>query len=213
MKLKNNLLLLGLIIGLGFLTACNGPSRSLQSLIGTLTAGEVVENSPKGEITPTAFVSPSNREEEFPILTPQQPCAFVWASQPLPEESRKFQELMNEKNLEHVRVAAEAFGENCVGADGEVVRFLTMQTDFRIAVNVRDISRKDEMGNTAAAVLRVIFEIPVSDLPGTQPGYIGIQFTDEQNQILNLWFKRELAEKLLGSGVDGEDLFTALQMK
>lgn len=143
----------------------------------------------------------------------QAPCAYMWASQPLPQISREFENLLNQADFKDIQVFAEAFGENCVTEEGEIVRFAAMQTDIHLIVPVQSLSNPTELGDIAGRLLGVILDIPLSALPGFQPGYIGIQFSNNEEDLLNLWFKRDWAEQLLQAGIDGEELLQELQKK
>ncbi len=175
----------------------------------------------KTTVTPTAFVSQTDLIPEtstenqsiHPENRSETPCAYMWANQFLPEESRKIEKLLIQAEFENLRVVAEAFGENCVTAAGENIRFAAMQTDLRLFVKVQSLSNQTELGNLAGRLLKIVFEISSNDLPGTQPGYIGIQFTSDQDEVLNLWFKRDWAEEVLESGIRGEELLRELQKK
>lgn len=143
----------------------------------------------------------------------QPPCAYMWASQPLPQLSQEIENLLSQAGLKEIQVNAEAYGENCITENGEIVRFIALQTDIRLIVPVQNLSDPMEMGNIARQLLGVILEIPLSDLPGMQPGYIGIQFYNNEEDVLNLWFKRELSEQLVKAGIKGEELLQELQKK
>lgn len=143
----------------------------------------------------------------------QATCAYMWANQPLPHLSREIENLLRQAGFKDIRVFAEAYGENCVTEEGEIVRFAAMQTDIRVVVAVQGLNNPTEMGDIAGRLLGVILEVPLSDLPGLQPGYIGIQFSNNEKEALNLWFKRERAEQLLQAGVNGEELLRELQKK
>ncbi|KPL74209.1 hypothetical protein AC812_12905 [Bellilinea caldifistulae] len=162
-------------------------------------------NTPANPDTQSLSITSSNWSET--------PCAYTWASQSLPEESQQMDQLLKQAGFENVRVVAEAFGENCVNAEGQNVRFAVMQTDVRLFVTVGSLSNPAELGELAASLLNTIFQIPATALPGTQPGYVGIQFTSSQQEVLNLWFKRDWAERLLQSGIRGEELLRELQRK
>ncbi|GIV66877.1 MAG: hypothetical protein AB1457_04480 [Chloroflexota bacterium] len=164
---------------------------------------------------PTLTVTVSDHADLTPVTPPadssETDCAYMWASQFLPEESRKMEELLNQADIDHVRVVAEAFGENCVTANGQIVRFIALQTDIRLFVNVQSLSNSAELGELAFNILQTLLDIPISSLPGIQAGYIGIQFYSNQQEVKNLWFKRDLAEHLLNSGIRDEDFLDALQ--
>jgi len=155
----------------------------------------------------------SESQPTIPDPISQAPCAYMWASQPLPQISREFENLINQADFKDIQVFAEAYGENCVTEEGEIVRFAAMQTDIHMVVPVQSLNHPTEMGDIAGRLLGVILEVPLSALPGLQPGYIGIQFSSNEGEVLNLWFKREKAEQLLQAGINGEKLLDELQKK
>ena len=155
----------------------------------------------------------SESQPTIPDAISQAPCAYMWASQPLPQISREFENLINQADFKDIQVFAEAYGENCVTEEGEIVRFAAMQTDIHMVVPVQSLNHPTEMGDIAGRLLGVILEVPLSALPGLQPGYIGIQFSSNEGEVLNLWFKREKAEQLLQAGINGEKLLDELQKK
>lgn len=143
----------------------------------------------------------------------EQPCGYIWASQPLPEVSHEIQIMLEEAGVENARVNAEAFGENCVQADGQVVRFLVMQTDIRILLGVESISDVESLGELAAHVLPVLLGIPQQDLPGPNEGYIGLQFSDSTGQVLNIWLPKQTIRDVMKNQLDGSALIEKLQQK
>lgn len=204
MKIKFFAILLGGLLVLGMLNSCSFSER-LHSLLEKVTITANTQDS----ITQ----SPEESQSQPSAGLSETPCAFIWASQSLPEESRQIEQLLNQAGIEDVRVVVEAFGENCVTAKGQIVRFAVMQTDIRLFINVQSLSDQTELGNLTRNLLKIITAIPITDLPGSQPGYIGIQFISEQEQVLNLWFRRDVAEELLQAGVEGEELLQKLQIK
>jgi hypothetical protein len=138
-------------------------------------------------------------------------CGFVWAREPLPDLSREFDAALKEV-LPEASGYAEAYGENCLNNQGEVVRFLAMETDFYVTLKVDNLQEKQALGGLAEQILRVVAQFPVEDTPGPQPGYIGITFQSPGDE-LRLWFTRRDAEAALENGLRGEALFNALQAK
>lgn len=138
-------------------------------------------------------------------------CAFVWARQPLADLSLEFDESIK-GTLPQASGSAEAYGENCINAQGEVVRFLAMETDYYVTLTVDDLKDKQALGEAIAKVLQVLANFPVGETPGPQPGYVGITFETSAEE-LRLWFTRRDAEAALENGLRGEELFNALQAK
>lgn len=138
-------------------------------------------------------------------------CGFMWASNPLPELSDNFDKALKEVQSQ-ASGYAEAYGENCVDNEGNVVRFLTMETDFHITLKVNDLEDKQALGNLIEQVLAVVAKYPPEDTPGPQPGYVGITFEAPIDE-LRLWFTQTDGETAIDNGLRGEELFNALQAK
>ncbi|MCX7976807.1 MAG: hypothetical protein N2646_07005 [Bellilinea sp.] len=204
MKIKFFAIPLGGLLVIGILNSCSFSER-LQSISEKVTStadkqDSITQSPEQGQSQPAGSLS-------------ETPCAYIWASQSLPEESRQIEQLLNQAGMRNVRVVAEAYGENCVTAEGQIVRFAVMQTDIRLFINVQNLSDQAELGNLTRNLLKIITDIPVTDLPGSQPGYIGMQFISEQEEVLNVWFRRDVAVELLQAGVEGEELLQKLQRK
>ena len=95
---------------------------------------------------------------------------------------------------------------------GEVARFLAMETDFHITLNVEDLDDQQTLGRLVKVVMTVLAEFPIEDTPGPQPGYVGLTF-ETTNDSLRLWVMRTDIEAALENGLQGEELFIALQNK
>ena len=138
-------------------------------------------------------------------------CGFMWANNPLPELSDDF-----DKALKEVQPQAsgyvEAYGENCIDNEGNIVRFLTMGTDFHIMLKVTDLEDKQALGELIEQVLAVVAKFPTEDTPGPRPGYVGITFETPTDE-LRLWFTQTDGEMAIENGLQGEELFNALQAK
>jgi hypothetical protein len=138
-------------------------------------------------------------------------CAFVWANDSLPELSNDFNEALKIVHPE-AEGYAQAYFENCVTAEGEVVRFHVMETDFYITLKVNDLGDKEVLGNRIKDVLDVMAAFPTLETPGPQPGYIEITFESPENE-LRLWLMRTEIETAYEKGLRGSELFNALQSK
>jgi hypothetical protein len=135
----------------------------------------------------------------------------MWAHEPLPELSNQFDAALKEV-LPRASGSTDAYGENCINAQGEVVRFLAMETDYYVTIPVETLEDKGALGEIIEQVLSVMAQFPVGETPGPQPGYVGITFeapTDE----LRLWFPRRDAQAALENGLRGEELFNILESK
>jgi hypothetical protein len=138
-------------------------------------------------------------------------CAFIWANDPLPELSNEFNRVLKEVQSE-AEGYAQAYGENCVTNEGEVVRFLAMETDFYVTLKVENLEDKQSLGEFIEQVMEVLAEFPTNETPGPQPGYAGITFKARDDE-LRLWFTQTDAETAIENGLRGEELFNALQTK
>ena len=138
-------------------------------------------------------------------------CAYMWANNPLPELSDDFNKILKDMQPQ-ASGYAEAYGENCIDNEGNIVHFLPMETDFHVTLKVNNLEDKQALGELIEQVLAVVAKFPKEETPGPQPGYVGITFeapTDE----LRLWFTQMDAETAIESGAKGEALFNALQPK
>jgi hypothetical protein len=105
--------------------------------------------------------------------------------------------------------SAYAFGEDCVAADGSR-KFLPMETDFRIRVEVDGLSDRELMGNAIGEAMATIGGLPPSELQGPQPGRAEFEFTTAGSDILRLNVEMGSYESL-AAGLHGAELFSALQ--
>lgn len=177
------------------LSACNS-SRPGQSLEDTTTAPDT---------------SPSATTVAPPQDSASGECGFMWANKALPELSKDFNQALQEV-LPESEGYVQAYGENCVTETGEVVRFLTMESDFYITLKVEDPDDKEALGELVEEVMSVMAQFPTDETPGPQPGYIGITF-EAPGESLRLWTMRRDIEVALENGLRGEELFNALQSK
>lgn len=138
-------------------------------------------------------------------------CGFVWARESLPDVSQEFDSALKEV-LPQANGRAEAYGENCLNNQGEVVRFLAMETDFYVTIKVEDLDDKQALGDLIEQVLGVVAKFPVEETPGPQLGYVGILFEAPGDEA-RLWFTRIDAQAALDNGLRGEELYLALQEK
>jgi hypothetical protein len=142
-----------------------------------------------------------------------QPCAFMWATHPLPELSAKVQAAINAAGMTGVLATAEAFGENCNDAQtNKPVSFGAIETDFRITVKVTDLTNKDDLGNLLEKILVVLDDFPSGKIPGPQPGYVNISFQAGSDE-LNLMFIVTAGKSARALGLHGAALLEELQNK
>jgi hypothetical protein len=145
--MKKIIILLGLLV----LSACSFSLRSFTSLLT-----QTITPTPSVTITPT-----------------YEGCYYVWAHQSLPEVTEKLDDAI--RVLQPTASAnADAFGENCVYADGHST-FGAMETDFYVYFSIESRSDEDAMGDWIAQVMRVIDQL--TGVPGG-PGFVEFSFQD-----------------------------------
>ena len=138
------------------------------------------------------------------------PCAFTWATNPLPDVTSQVQTTLESAGLNAVTVRAEAYGENCTSGDGKVLSFGAMETDFHISLPVASLTEDATLGGLLEKVLVVLDQFKPGQVPGPQPGYIGVEFTSGQD-TLRLWFLRNASDSARQQGLHGADLLNALK--
>src|SRR3990172_3945660 len=114
-------------------------------------------------------------------------CGWVWDTQALPDLSADVQSALEAAGLMGVSAYAEAYGEDCLNASGEVDHFAVMETDFHITLQVAAIYDTELLGASLEQILVVLDSFPPESTPGPQAGYIGITF-QAGNEELRLWF-------------------------
>lgn len=137
-------------------------------------------------------------------------CAYVWATQPLPEVTADLQKKLIKMEVRASEVSAAAYGENCVLADGRVDGFVIMQTDLYFKVPVADFLDKDLLGEIARELIEFVEDIPRDTLPGPQAGYLQMNFISSTGEIQSLWFRLADGRSALEDGLQGAALFDHL---
>lgn len=161
-------------------------------------------------LTACNFPHPGQPAPETEISpNPDTPCGYIWARKALPELSAQFDTALKTVNSQ-AEGYAQAYGENCISENGDVVRFSTMETDFYVTLHVPNLEDKEALGEMITQVLSITKDFPVQDTPGPQPGYLGITFQTTEDE-LHLWFEIREAESAIDSGLTGEKLFNVLQ--
>ncbi len=190
------------------------PKRSITSFIFSLSILLAACNLPlttsaaPATMAPVTTVPPTGT----PTATPEsRPCGFQWASQSLPDLSGQLAEAFRDAGLDVTSARAEAYGENCVDENGQVVYFAAMETDFRITIEVASLDDEAELARLLESTLAVLDGFPPDEIPGPQPGYIGITFEEASGGVLNLWFQTSRADALRQQGLSGVELLHALR--
>jgi hypothetical protein len=144
--------------------------------------------------------------------TPTAPanCEFVLASHEQPAVTDLVNKAFQAAGLASIEGRAAAYGEDCLDTNTKnVAGFSAMQTDVYVNITLPGTNDPQVMGEWVEKVVRALDTIPPSQLPGPNPGDIGISFQNGSQQV-DLWFPREKAQSLINQGTKGSDLFDAL---
>jgi hypothetical protein len=178
-KTKFTLLLLALILG-----ACSRGIATPQTLPSQIPT----DTSPP----PTEDISSTQ-------------CGYQWAYESLPELTAQFDEAVKAL-IPNSSSHATAYGENCVGNDGQVIRFLAMETDFYVIVTVETLDDYETFGDWIYDVMQVVDGFPPEDLAGPQPGFVEFRF--EKSFSENISFRVPIQGYSEASGgKTGKELF------
>ena len=184
---------------------------------GTIVLSETPQTPiPTSPDTPTTLATTALPveiiTETLTVVGAPPACAFVWARQPLPELSAQVEAAMRASVHPQAQARAEAYGENCVDAQGKVVYFAAMETDFYVTLTVQDLTDLNILGQLTGQALAALDQFPTDQTPGPQPGYIGITFRVGA-EALRLWFTVSAGEAARRQGLHGAELFAALGQK
>ncbi len=140
-----------------------------------------------------------------PEITPtSESCAYVWASQELPDLSKKVYDALQAVDT-NLTGNAYAYGENCVYADGHGT-FAAMETDFRVKVSVTDLKDEKALGDWLSRAMGAITKLPSDEVPGPQPGRVEFDFSKSETE--NLFLNVPIAKyQKMAPGISGAELF------
>lgn len=172
-------------------------------ILSACSAGIASPASPPPATTEAPTVIPTTA-----VPTELPPCGYQWAYQDLPDLSSAFEQSIRGLQAE-AQANAYAFGENCVAADGTVVTFLPMETDFNITLQAADLSNEDDLGEWIVKVMQIIESIPQEQIAGPRPGRVTIMFQSSSEQkIVNFYIDKY---QELPAGLSNSEIFQALQ--
>lgn len=163
------------------------------------------------KLDPTVRTPHIDQPPEGPVTAPppdSQSCGYQWAQQDLPELSSRLQDSIQALQPE-ARASAFAFGENCVLSDGSVARFIPMETDFNVILQVDESADEAALGEWVIKVMRVIESLPAEQIVGPRPGRVSIIFQSSTSQG-GLSFYRD-RYKALAPGLSSAEIYRALQ--
>ena len=103
------------------------------------------------------------------------PCGYQWAYNDLPELTAQFDQAVKGL-IPNSKSHATAFGENCIGNDGQIVMFLTKETDFYVFISVESLEEYEKFGYWVEQVMQVVEAMPDDLIPGPVPGFVQFMF-------------------------------------
>lgn len=163
--------------------------------------------SPSLPSTETAPAVPTASSPTQPTETPvtDTNCGYQWAYQDLPELSAQFDQAVKSLILQSTSHAT-AFGENCLGNNGQIIRFLTMGTDFYVRTTVATLDDYQTFGNWIAGVMQVVIDFPPDMIAGPKPGFVEFRFEKSASENVAL---RVSIQQYKDSAIEitGEELF------
>ena len=182
-------------------------TRALLFLTLILSACTLPVVSPSPLPTLTTEAPPASPTTAVPPES--QSCGYQWAYDDLPQLSSSFRESIQTLQPE-AEANAFAFGENCFLSDGRVARFIPMETDFDIRLQVTDIADEAALGEWIVKIMEVIQNIPPEEIVGPRPGRVIVTFTAGTAQSgVNFYIDRYRA---LPAGLSNAEIYKALQI-
>jgi len=162
--------------------------KVLASFILTFVLGACTPNLLVPETTPSTVTIPA--QTEIPTLVPTVDttyggCGYQWAYQDLPELTTQLDYAVKEFAPDS-RAHATAFGENCLGADGQVLKFLAMETDFYVFISVEVLNDYQSFGDWIAQVMQVVTGFPPALIIGPKPGFVAFRFEKSESEFVAL---------------------------
>lgn len=110
-----------------------------------------------------------------------EPCAFVEATQNLPDVTAQVDQAIKELQPD-ASGRAEASGENCVYASSGQSSFSAMETDIYFTVRVNDLNDDHELGTWIINAMKIVGALPADSLAGPQAGFVEFTFTTTDEQ-------------------------------
>ncbi len=135
---------------------------------------------------PTVAPSPAPVATPIPITPTSENCAFVEATQNLPDVTAQIDQAIKELQPD-ASGRAEAYGENCVYASSNQSTFTAMETDFYFTVNANNLNNNKELGTWIINVMKIIDALPSGSISGPQAGFVEFTFeTKDDQKILHV---------------------------
>jgi len=205
------LLLLTLILG-----ACSpriSSPKVIPAVSDTVTSTPHPGTDPTPESVSTKVITtvetpnvgvPPDKDSPTPSSS-QQDCGYQWAYDNLPDLTEQLDQAIKALSPEATSHAT-AFGENCVAPDGQVVKFLAMETDFYVTLTVVDLNDHEAFGNWIAQVMQIVNGFPPGILSGPNSGFVEFRFEKSQSESIGVRVPIQQYNET-ANGKTGEELF------
>ncbi len=177
------------------------------------TAVPALNNPPPvaGTTAPDQGTAVPPTDTSPPPTVAATPCAYTWAHQNLPDLSTQFNEALTQAGLTATSASAQAYGENCVDDQGNVISFSAMETDFAITLTLPPNTHDEEaLGSLVEKILSALGNFPISETPGPNAGTVDVTLLSG-DQHYELRFLQSKGQDALAQGLTGSALYEALK--
>jgi len=172
----------------------NRPRLILPLLFLTLSLGACAPR-PSPRATETFSVTPI-------ADTTYGGCGYQWAYNDLPELTAQFDQAVKDL-IPNSNSHATAFGENCLGNDGQVLKFLAKETDFYVLVSVETVDDYETFGTWIAQVMQVVNDVSTDE---TNQGFVEFRFEKSPAETIGVRVPIQQYNDS-ANGITGENLF------
>jgi len=136
-------------------------------------------------------------------------CGWQWAYERRDDITARWQDELDKLGLPIINdgTFARAFGENCLGPNGEIIRFATMEIDFTVALNVLDFDDLNERAKLVEPIIRLVIDsFPPSSLSAPNKGLVEFHFI---SSMQDGWarIRIDAAERVFAEGKTGIDFY------
>jgi hypothetical protein len=169
----------------------------------TLILGACSVGTPTPQVLPAQI--PTDTSPPPTQDTSSTQCGYQWAYQDLPDLTAQFDGMV-QTLIPNSTSRATAYGENCLDNDGQIVRFLPMETDFYVLATVETLDDYETFGNWIYDAMQVVDGFPPEDLAGPQPGFVEFRFEKSISESIGFRVPIQGYNETAG-GKSGEELF------
>lgn len=186
-------------IALMLITACKTAIEVTTTKAPTTTVG--AENL--GTIQRSPFPTSTQGDGVPPA------CAYGWGSKPLPILTRQWQEAIANMQVNSLNTYVQAYGENCINDQGNVLSFSEMRTEFYTTMLVDNKTDAEAMSSLIKQVFVALETIPPQKRVSQECiAYITFKATDWERSI---WFTNRSMKDALERELTAEEFLASLE--